>query len=150
MLLYKIFDSQRAQISTESVLRALARILKSKTVGFKGKQQGFLITSLYLYIWWLCNTTYACVNSALTFCSVHNCNVLFCREALEIKKRILIIGSGVLGETKIDQRANSPTFRITHNCVIQNLDIDMTGFRECVHVTGKQNVTALLRNCLIK
>lgn len=59
-------------------------------------------------------------------------------------------GEGHLGETKIDQRANAPTFRITRTCVIQDLDLDMTGFRECVCVAGTSNVKAYITGCNIK
>ena len=71
------------------------------------------------------------------------------REAANVSKRVLIIGEGVLGEVTVDQRANSPAFRISRSCVIQNLSLDMTGFRECVSVTGSNSVLALLRDCNI-
>ena len=71
------------------------------------------------------------------------------REAADVSKRVLIFGEGVLGEVTVDQRANSPAFRISRSCVIQNLSLDMTGFRECVSVTGSNSVLTLLRDCNI-
>lgn len=69
---------------------------------------------------------------------------------MDIDKRLLISGEGRLGETQIDQRANSPTFRIRRTCVIQNLDLDMTGFRECVNVGGSSFVHPLVSSCKIR
>ncbi|KAK9828720.1 hypothetical protein WJX72_001708 [[Myrmecia] bisecta] len=71
-------------------------------------------------------------------------------ECLNIDKRILIRGEGLLGETRIDQRANCPTFRISRNCVIQNIDVDMTGFREAIMVTGPKEVQPLIEDCIIR
>ena len=75
---------------------------------------------------------------------------MFHREALNIDKRVYIRGEGSLGETKIDHRANAPCFRIRRTCLIQNLDLDMTGFRECVCVAGNARVEAFLRDCNIR
>jgi hypothetical protein len=69
---------------------------------------------------------------------------------MDIDKRRLICGEGRLGETQIDQRANSPTFRISRTCVIHNLDLDMTGFRECLNVGGSSNVHPLVSSCKIR
>ena len=41
-------------------------------------------------------------------------------------KRLLIHGEGALGEARLDPRANCPAFRISRNCVIRNIDVDMT------------------------
>ena len=65
-------------------------------------------------------------------------------------KRLLIQGEGRLGETKVDQRANSPTFRITRSCVVRNLDLDMTGFHEAVVVTGGAGVAPIIDGCIIR
>ena len=73
-----------------------------------------------------------------------------CRESVDIDKRLLIRGEGRLGETQIDQRANSPTFRIQRTCVIHNLDLDMTGFRECLFVGGSVSVHPLVSSCKIR
>ena len=69
---------------------------------------------------------------------------------MDIDKRLLIRGEGRLGETQIDQRANSPTFRIRRTCVIHNLDLDMTGFRECLFVGGAASVHPLVSSCKIR
>lgn len=65
-------------------------------------------------------------------------------------KRVLLRGEGSLGETKIDQRANSPAFRIRRTCVIDRLDLDMTGFRECVCTEGTRTTKALILGCRIR
>ena len=72
------------------------------------------------------------------------------REAMNIDKRILIRGEGLLGESKIDQRANAPTFRIRRSCLIHDIDLDMTGFRECISVEGAAYTKALIMRCRIK
>ena len=72
------------------------------------------------------------------------------REAMNVDKRLLIRGEGLLGETKIDQRANAPTFRIRRSCVIQDIDLDMTGFRECISVEGPAHTRALFTGCKLK
>lgn len=53
-------------------------------------------------------------------------------EAVHVNKRLLIYGEGRLGETVIDQRANAPTFTVSRPCVIRNIKIELTGFRECL------------------
>ncbi|KAL3162418.1 hypothetical protein ABBQ32_010088 [Trebouxia sp. C0010 RCD-2024] len=70
-------------------------------------------------------------------------------EAINITKRILLRGSGQLGDSKIDQRANSPTFRISRGAVIMNIEVDMTGFREAVLITGTDRVSPVLQKCSI-
>ena len=70
-----------------------------------------------------------------------------CRETINITKRILLRGSGQLGDTKIDQRANCPTFRIGRSAVITNIEMDMTGFREAILITGTEKVCPVLQNC---
>ena len=72
-----------------------------------------------------------------------------CRETINITKRILLRGSGQLGDTKIDQRANCPTFRIGRSAVIMNIDVDMTGFREAILITGTDRACPVLQNCSI-
>ncbi|GAB4818117.1 hypothetical protein N2152v2_005163 [Parachlorella kessleri] len=72
-------------------------------------------------------------------------------EAVTITKRVLIMGEGQLGETVIDQRANSPTFRITRGgVVIKNLVVDMSGFCEAFMVAGPATVAPLIEDCNIK
>lgn len=60
------------------------------------------------------------------------------------------MGEGALGEASIDQRANCPTFRITRACVVRNVDIDMTGFREAVMVEGPTSLQPLIQGCIIR
>ena len=62
-------------------------------------------------------------------------------EAVVINKRLLIYGEGRLGETVIDQRANAPTFTVTRPCVIRNLKIELTGFRECLRFQSDAALT---------
>lgn len=72
-------------------------------------------------------------------------------ETICIKKRVLIEGEGQLGETVIDQRANSPTFKIERGGVIlRNLEIDHTGFREAILIDGNDHVNPLIERCEIK
>ena len=73
-----------------------------------------------------------------------------CREAINIEKRLLIVGEGGLGEASIDQRANCPTFRIGRACVLRNVDIDMTGFREAIMVEGPASLQPLIQGCIIR
>jgi hypothetical protein len=40
----------------------------------------------------------------------------------------------------VDQRSNSPSLRLMRTCVIQNMEIDMSGFRECVCIQGAATV----------
>lgn len=77
---------------------------------------------------------------------IHN----FGGDTVVVDKRVLIRGEGHYKETYLDQRANAPLFRITRNAVIQNLDCDLTGFRECVLVTGDENVKPIIEHCIIK
>jgi tetratricopeptide (TPR) repeat protein len=74
-------------------------------------------------------------------------------ESVIVNKRVLIEGEGSLGESVIDQRANVPMFRITHGgggAVLRNIDLDQTGFREAVLVTGKAQVAPLIDGCIVK
>ncbi|EIE22744.1 hypothetical protein COCSUDRAFT_16318 [Coccomyxa subellipsoidea C-169] len=71
-------------------------------------------------------------------------------ETVHVSKRVLIRGEGSLGETRIDHRANCPTLRISRSCVIQDLDIDMTGFREALKVEGAASVQPVCQNCIIR
>ena len=66
-----------------------------------------------------------------------------------MNKRVLIRGEGESGEVKVDQRAASPTLRITRTCVVQNLDLDLTGYRECIRISGAAHVKALIQRCKI-
>ena len=67
----------------------------------------------------------------------------------DVDKRVLICGEGTMEETEFDARANSPVFRITRNAVVQNVKIDMTGFREALMVTGDHLVQPVVENCRI-
>ena len=48
----------------------------------------------------------------------------------DVRRRILIRGEGALREATLDARANSPAFRILRRGVIQNVEVDFTGFCE--------------------
>ena len=65
-------------------------------------------------------------------------------------KRVLIRGEGMLGEARLDHRANCPALRIGRTCVVQGLDIDMTGFREAVKIEGPASVRPAIQNCIIR
>ncbi len=64
-----------------------------------------------------------------------------------VDKRVLIRSEGTLEETTIDHRGNSPIFRISRNAVLQNVDIDMTGFREALFVSGGPAVCPVIEHC---
>lgn len=64
---------------------------------------------------------------------------------------MLIEGEGDLGEVVIDQRANSPTFRISRGGVtIRNITLDQSGFCESFMVAGGPGVTPLIEDMVIK
>jgi tetratricopeptide (TPR) repeat protein len=72
-------------------------------------------------------------------------------ETLSIKKRILIEGEGMLGDTVLDQRANVPMFKIERGgVVIRNIDLDHTGFRESILIQGPKTSLPLIERCIIK
>lgn len=59
-------------------------------------------------------------------------------ESIVIKKRVLIQGEGQLGDTTIDQRANSPTIRIERGgAVLSNIYFDHTGFCEALCIKSR-------------
>ncbi|WZN60423.1 Beta_helix domain-containing protein [Chloropicon roscoffensis] len=64
-----------------------------------------------------------------------------------VDKRVLIRSEGTLEETTIDHRGNSPIFRLTRTCVLQNVDVDMTGFREALFVYGGPEVSPIVEHC---
>jgi len=66
-----------------------------------------------------------------------------------VDKRVLISGEGTLDETKIDARSNAPVFRISRSAVVQNVYIDMVGFRESVLIEGGPSVTPVLDGCVV-
>ena len=72
------------------------------------------------------------------------------RESLVVGKRVLIEGEGLLGEARLDQRANSPGMRLRRSCWLRNLDLDMTGFREAVCIEGGPSVQPLLSSCILR
>ncbi len=71
-------------------------------------------------------------------------------QSVDVDKRILIHGEGRLGEASLDQRANSPAFRLRRAAVLRNLDVDMTGFREAVLVEGAAALRPLIDGCIIR
>ena len=71
-------------------------------------------------------------------------------QSIDVDKRILIHGEGRLGEASLDQRANSPAFRVRRAAVLRNVDIDMTGFREAVLVEGAAMLRPLIDGCIIR
>mmetsp|Transcript_19063 Transcript_19063/g.36419 ORF Transcript_19063/g.36419 Transcript_19063/m.36419 type:complete len:640 (+) Transcript_19063:53-1972(+) len=77
---------------------------------------------------------------------IHN----FSGESVDIKKRIYIRGEGELREMMVDQRSNSPSFRIYRTCVIQNIEVDMSGFRECCLVEGPATVQPVVDHCMLR
>lgn len=64
-----------------------------------------------------------------------------------VTKRLLIRGAGAPGDTRLDQRANSPALRLERVCVVENLDVDMTGFREALHVAV---AAPLIQRCILR
>ena len=71
-------------------------------------------------------------------------------HSCKIERRVLIRGEGRLREATVDSRANVPLFRVVRPCVIQNLDLDFTGFCECVRVEGDHRVDPLIEGCAVK
>ncbi len=69
---------------------------------------------------------------------------------MDVDKRILIQGQGSLGEARLDQRANSPAFRLRRAAVLRGVDVDMTGFREALLVEGGAAVRPLVQRCIIR
>ena len=72
------------------------------------------------------------------------------RQSVDVDKRILIHGEGRLGEASLDQRANSPAFRLRRAAVLRNVDVDMTGFREAVLVEGAAALRPLIDGCIVR
>lgn len=73
-----------------------------------------------------------------------------CATVCEIDKRVLIRGEGAFREATADCRNNSPLFRIKRSCVIQNLDVDFTGFCEAIRINGDARVKPFIENCVVK
>ena len=67
-----------------------------------------------------------------------------------VDKRILVRGEGALRDATVDCRNNAPTFRVERSCVLQNLDLDHTGFCEAVLIAGDRRVRPLIERCGIK
>ena len=59
-------------------------------------------------------------------------------------------GEGELGDTVIEQRGNAPLFHFTVPAVVQNLVLDLCGFRECLLFEGDERCTALVEGCNIR
>lgn len=69
---------------------------------------------------------------------------------MDVDKRLLIQGEAALGDTTLDQRANSPALRIRRSCVVRRIVLDMTGFREGLLVEGPAAVRPLVDDCSIR
>ena len=59
-------------------------------------------------------------------------------------------GEGDLGDTTIEQRGNAPLFHFTVPAVVQNLVLDLCGFRECLLFDGNERCTPLVEGCDIR
>ena len=73
-----------------------------------------------------------------------------CGQVADVDKRVIIRGEGAFREATLDARNNSPIFRITRPCVIQNVDVDFTGFSEAIRIVGDERVNPFVENCRIK
>jgi len=73
-----------------------------------------------------------------------------CGQVVDVDKRVIIRGEGTFREATLDARNNSPIFRITRPCVVQNVDIDFTGFSEAIRVVGDARVKPFIENCRVK
>jgi hypothetical protein len=71
-------------------------------------------------------------------------------EAVDVRTRVLIRGEGALGDTVLEQRANAPLFRLRAPAVVQNLVLDLCGFRECLSIDGDAALTPLIEGCNIR
>jgi hypothetical protein len=50
----------------------------------------------------------------------------------------------------LEQRANAPLFRLCAPAVVQNLVLDLCGFRECLSIEGDARCTPLVEGCKIR
>lgn len=73
-----------------------------------------------------------------------------CGQVADVDKRVIIRGEGAFREATLDARNNSPIFRITRPCVIQNVDVDFTGFSEAIRIVGDERVKPFIENCRVK
>jgi hypothetical protein len=73
---------------------------------------------------------------------------LRCSHAANLPASYPRSGEGALGDTVLEQRANAPLFRLLAPAVVQNLVLDLCGFRECVRVAG--DATPLLEGCKLR
>jgi len=64
--------------------------------------------------------------------------------------RVLIRGEGAPGATVVEQRGNAPLLSISCPAVVQNLVLDLCGFRECVRVQGGPRPPPLLEGCSLR
>ena len=71
-------------------------------------------------------------------------------ETCDVEKRILIRGEGRMEETTLDARCNTPVLRITASCTVQNVNIDMTGFRESLYIGGNEDVRPVFEHVRVK
>ena len=67
-----------------------------------------------------------------------------------VDKRVLITGAGAFGEVTMEQRSNCPLMRITAAAVIQNLSMELCGFRECLLFEGDARNTAVVQDCSVR
>ena len=67
-----------------------------------------------------------------------------------VDKRVLIRGEGSLGDTYVEQRSNAPLMIASAPAVVQNLSLDLCGFRECVLVQGDSRSQLLLEDCKLR
>ena len=67
-----------------------------------------------------------------------------------VNKRVLICGTGAFGDVTMEQRSNCPLMRITSAAVIQNLSMELCGFRECLLFEGDARNTALMQDCSVR
>ena len=81
---------------------------------------------------------------------VHALSVLTLSAASDFACPWACRGEGSLGETVIEQRGNAPLFHFTVPAVVQNLVLDLCGFRECLLFDGSERCTPLVEGCNLK
>jgi hypothetical protein len=61
--------------------------------------------------------------------------------AIDIHRRVCIVGASEKpGDVVIDHRGNVPLFRISRSCLIQDVEIDATGFCDTVRIVSEKAV----------
>lgn len=66
----------------------------------------------------------------------------------DVGVRVMIVGEGKLGDTILEQRANTPLLRLSAGCVVRGMELDLCGFGEAVSVVGR--AAPVLRACRIR